>query len=82
MMFESSFHAIYSSYMSVLEVADNFAKLQNAFGQIFSTLAVIRALNWIYKKLMKLLGMPNNSFKFDTPHKIFFTLSMTNKYFY
>ncbi|KAK6645212.1 hypothetical protein RUM43_001488 [Polyplax serrata] len=62
MMFESSFHAIYSSYMSVLGVADNFAKLRNAFGQIFSTFAIIRTLNWIYKKLMYLLGIGKDNF--------------------
>lgn len=57
MMFESTFHAIHSSYMSVLGVADNFGKMRSVFGQIFSTFAIIRAINWMFKKLLYLIGM-------------------------
>lgn len=57
MMFESTFHAIHSSYMSVLGVADNFGKLRSVFGQIFSTFAIIRTLNWMFRKLLYLIGI-------------------------
>lgn len=55
-MMESTFNAVYSSFQAVLGVAENFGRLRTMFGQFFSTFAVLRTLQWLYKKLLYLIG--------------------------
>jgi peroxin-13 len=55
-MLESTFNAIYSSFRAVLAVAENFGRLRTMFGQVYSTFAVMRILQWLYKKLLYLIG--------------------------
>lgn len=56
-MLESTFNAMYSSFRAVLGVAENFGRLRTLFGQFFSTFAVLRSLQWLYKKLLYLIGL-------------------------
>ncbi|XP_069676487.1 peroxisomal membrane protein PEX13 [Periplaneta americana] len=56
-MLESTFNAMYSSFRAVLSVAENFGRLRTLFGQFFSTFAVFRTLQWLYKKLLYLIGL-------------------------
>ncbi|XP_021914050.1 peroxisomal membrane protein PEX13 isoform X2 [Zootermopsis nevadensis] len=56
-MMESTFNAVYSSFQAVLGVAENFGRLRTMFGQFFSTFAVLRTLQWLYKKLLYLIGL-------------------------
>lgn len=55
-MLESTFNAIYNSFRAVLAVAENFGRLRTMFGQVYSTFAVMRILQWLYKKLLYLIG--------------------------
>lgn len=57
MMLESSFYAVYNSFRAVIGVADHFSRMKMAFAQIFSALAVIRTLRWLYHKLLVLLRL-------------------------
>ncbi|PSN38809.1 hypothetical protein C0J52_07904 [Blattella germanica] len=56
-MLDSTFHAVYGSFRAVLGVAENFGRLRSVFGQIFSTLSILRLLRWLYRKLQYLLGL-------------------------
>jgi len=58
-MLESTFNAVYSSFRAVLSVAENFGRLRTMFGQFFSTFAVLRTLQWLYRKLLYLIGEHN-----------------------
>ena len=55
-MLESTFNAVYSSFRAVLSVAENVGRLRSTFGQFFSTFAVFRLLQWLYRKLLYLVG--------------------------
>ncbi|XP_076064502.1 peroxisomal biogenesis factor 13 isoform X2 [Oratosquilla oratoria] len=57
MMLESTYHAVYSSFRAVLGVAEHFSRMKSHFGQIFSALAVVRTLRWLYRKLLYLIGL-------------------------
>ncbi|XP_050734896.1 peroxisomal membrane protein PEX13-like isoform X2 [Eriocheir sinensis] len=57
MMLESTYHAVYSSFRAVLGVADHFNRMKSHFAQIFSALAVVRTLRWLYNKLLFLIGL-------------------------
>ncbi|KAG7171671.1 Peroxisomal membrane protein PEX13-like [Homarus americanus] len=57
MMLESTYHAVYSSFRAVLGVADHFSRMKSHFAQIFSALAVVRTLRWLYRKLLYLIGL-------------------------
>ena len=65
MMLESSFYAVYNSFRAVVGVADHFSRMKMAFAQIFSALAVVRTLRWLYRKLLVLLRLRENSFADD-----------------
>jgi len=56
-MLESTFNAVYNSFRAVLAVAENFGRLRTMFGQVYSTFAVMRILQWLYKKLLYLIGL-------------------------
>lgn len=49
-MLDSTFFAITSSFRAILGVAANFGRLRGVFAQFWSTFAIFRGLNWIYKK--------------------------------
>lgn len=57
MMLESTYHAVHSSFRAVLGVAEHFSRLRNHLTRILSTLAVIRTLQWCYRRLLYLLGL-------------------------
>ena len=57
MMLESTFHAVYNSFRAVIGVADHFSRMKTHFAQIFSALAVIRSLKWLYRRLLVLLRL-------------------------
>ena len=61
MMLESSFYAVYNSFRAVVGVADHFSRMKMAFTQIFSALAIIRTLRWLYRKLLVLLRLRPDS---------------------
>lgn len=64
MMLESTFFAITSSFRAILGVAENVSRLKSLFAQVWSTLAVIRTLNWMVRKLMVMIGIrTENEFK-------------------
>jgi len=51
-MLESTFHAVYSSFRAVVEVADHLGRVK----QVFHTLAIFRFLRWVYKRILYLIG--------------------------
>ena len=57
MMLESTYYAVHSSFRAVIGVADHFSRLRQHLAQIVSTLAVIRTLKWIIRRLLHLLGI-------------------------
>ena len=57
MMLESTFYAVYNSFRAVIGVADNFTRLKAHFASIFSAFAALRALKWLYRKLLVLLRL-------------------------
>uniref|UniRef100_A0A182W8H5 Peroxisomal membrane protein PEX13 n=1 Tax=Anopheles minimus TaxID=112268 RepID=A0A182W8H5_9DIPT len=52
MMLDSTFMAVTSSFRAVLSVAANLAYLKGTFAQFWSSLAIVRAAVWLYKKLL------------------------------
>ncbi|XP_050079054.1 probable peroxisomal membrane protein PEX13 [Anopheles maculipalpis] len=52
MMLDSTFFAVTSSFRAVLSVAANLAHLKGTFAQFWSSLAVVRAAVWLYKKML------------------------------
>lgn len=57
MLLESTYIALTSSFRAILSVADNIGRLRSTFGQLLSTFALIRAMKWIYKKILFMLGL-------------------------
>uniref|UniRef100_A0A182JSM9 Peroxisomal membrane protein PEX13 n=1 Tax=Anopheles christyi TaxID=43041 RepID=A0A182JSM9_9DIPT len=51
-MLDSTFFAVTSSFRAVLSVAANLAHLKGTFAQFWSSLAIVRAAVWLYKKLL------------------------------
>lgn len=49
-MLESTLFAITSSFRAILGVAANVGHLKSVFAQFWSTFAIFRGLNWIYRK--------------------------------
>lgn len=63
MMLESTYYAVHSSFRAVIGVADHFSRLRQHLAQILSTLAIIRTLKWIIRRLLTFLGvrrLPND----------------------
>lgn len=56
MMLDSTYFAVTNSFRAVLGVAENFGRIRSMFGQLWHSFALIRALNWLYKKILGLLG--------------------------
>ncbi|BFZ16835.1 hypothetical protein BsWGS_19874 [Bradybaena similaris] len=55
MMLDSTFQAVYNSFRAVIGVADNFTRLKSQLVQVFSALAFIRTLKYLFRKLLELL---------------------------
>ncbi|XP_058062418.1 peroxisomal membrane protein PEX13 [Anopheles bellator] len=51
-MLDSTFFAVTSSFRAVLSVAANLAHLKGTFAQFWSSLALVRAAVWLYKKIL------------------------------
>lgn len=51
-MLDSTFFAVTSSFRAILSVAANLAHLKGTFAQFWSSLAIVRAAVWLYKKLL------------------------------
>ena len=49
-MLDSTFFAMTSSFRAVLGVAANFGRLRGVFSQLWSTFALIRSIQWLYRK--------------------------------
>ena len=57
MMLDSTLQAVYNSFRAVIGVADHFTRMKSHLTQIFSAMAVIRTLKWMYRKLLVLLRL-------------------------
>ena len=57
-MLETTYDTIYNSFRAVLDVAENVGRMRNVFSQIFSAFGIIRAMQWLYRKALSLLGKP------------------------
>lgn len=49
-MLDSTFFALTSSFRAILGVAANVGQLRGVFAQFWSTFALIRGVNWLYRK--------------------------------
>jgi len=61
MMLESSFHAVHSSFQAVLGVAEHFSKMKLQLSQVFSAIAAIRFIKYLYTKFLFLFGLATNN---------------------
>ncbi|KAK6188970.1 hypothetical protein SNE40_005037 [Patella caerulea] len=57
MMLDSSFQAVYSSFRAVIGVADNFSRLKIQLMQVFSALAFIRTLKYVFRRILEFLRL-------------------------
>jgi len=57
MMLDSTFGAVYNSFRAVIGVADNFSRLKTQLVQVFSALAFIRTLRYLFRRLLELLRL-------------------------
>ncbi|XP_012938488.1 peroxisomal membrane protein PEX13 [Aplysia californica] len=57
MMLDSTFQAVYNSFRAVIGVADNFSRLKTQLVQVFSALAFIRTLRYLFRRLLELLRL-------------------------
>ncbi|KAH8389910.1 hypothetical protein KR200_003805 [Drosophila serrata] len=58
-MLDSTFFALTSSFRAILGVAANFGRLRSVFAQFWTTFAIFRGLNWIYRKILFWLRLSN-----------------------
>jgi len=65
MMLESSFHAVHSSFQAVLGVAEHFSKMKLQLSQVFSAIAAIRFIKYLYTKFLYLFGLATNNPSFS-----------------
>lgn len=49
-MLDSTYMAMTTTFRAILGVADNFGRLRSLFAQFWSTFAVFKTINWIYRK--------------------------------
>jgi len=61
-MLESTLNAFYSSFRAVLGVADQFSRLRNHFTNIFTTLALVRFVRWLWRRVLVLLRLRSAEF--------------------
>ena len=65
MMLESTYSAVFNSFRAVIGVADHFSRLKTHLAQVFSALAVIRTLKWLYRRLLVLLRLRKGGLEED-----------------
>ncbi|EFN89103.1 probable peroxisomal membrane protein PEX13 isoform X2 [Harpegnathos saltator] len=70
---ESSHYTLLTSFRTYEVLADNIGRMRSTFGQLLSTLSLIRLLKWIYKKLLVLLGKESQ----DTLNEMLWQNSMS-----
>lgn len=58
-MLDSTYFALTSSFRAVLGVAANFGRLRGLFSQFWQSFALLRGLNWLYKKILYMLRISN-----------------------
>lgn len=51
-MLESTYFALTNSFRAVLGVAANFGHIKSLFAQVWSTFAIFRSFNWLFKKIL------------------------------
>ncbi|XP_054011218.1 peroxisomal membrane protein PEX13 isoform X1 [Hylaeus anthracinus] len=61
MLLESTYFTITNSFRAILSVAENVGRLRSTIGQLFNTLALIRFLKWLYRKIARGTGFQNES---------------------
>lgn len=49
-MLDSTYFALTSSFRAVLGVAANFGRLRGLFSQFWQSFALLRGMNWLFKK--------------------------------
>lgn len=54
-MLEQTLYAITNTFRSVLGLAANFSYVNSVFSQIWSTFALFRGINWLYRKILYML---------------------------
>jgi peroxin-13 len=54
-MFESTFHAVYNSFRAIVGVADQFYRLKMHLSNIFSAFALMKALKYLARKLLRII---------------------------
>uniref|UniRef100_A0A8C9NLD8 Peroxisomal membrane protein PEX13 n=1 Tax=Serinus canaria TaxID=9135 RepID=A0A8C9NLD8_SERCA len=57
MMMDATFSAVYNSFRAVLDVANHFSRLKIHFTKVFSALALVRTIRYLYQRLQRLLGL-------------------------
>lgn len=61
MMMDATFSAVYNSFRAVLDVANHFSRLKIHFSKVFSVFALVRTLQYFYRRLQRLLGLRKDS---------------------
>ncbi|XP_018578660.1 peroxisomal membrane protein PEX13 [Anoplophora glabripennis] len=56
MMLDNTFFAMTSSFRAVLSVAENFGRLRTMFGHIWYSINIFRFLNWLYRRMLRMMG--------------------------
>ncbi|KAK9541927.1 hypothetical protein VZT92_001938 [Zoarces viviparus] len=56
MMLNATYSAVYNSFRAVLDVANHLTRLRSHLTSVFSTLALVRMLHYLYRRLQRLLG--------------------------
>lgn len=52
MLLESTYFALTNSFRAILSVAESMGKLRSTINQLFGTLATIRFVKWLYRKIV------------------------------
>ncbi|KAG9470928.1 peroxisome biogenesis factor 13 [Eleutherodactylus coqui] len=61
MMMDATFSAVYNSFRAVLDVANHFSRLKVHFSKVFSAFALVRTIRFLYRRLLRLLGLRKSS---------------------
>lgn len=57
MMLDSTFFAVTNTFRAVIGVAENFGQIRSLFGQLWSSFALFRFINYLYRKIVSLFGV-------------------------
>ncbi|KAG8454138.1 hypothetical protein GDO86_000688, partial [Hymenochirus boettgeri] len=61
MMMDATFSAVYNSFRAVLDVANHFSRMKIHFTNVLSAFALIRTVRYLYRRLLRLLGLRKDS---------------------